>query len=142
MLDINKPVQTRDGRPVTILTTAATPALVEALGSAANLVHKDDVIIAQLKDEDGVVGLYGYSAEGRFLKTLAGPADLVNVPEETVEWRVIYLNRLDPEDTWVGSNRRAFQDAMRAMRSAGNGVCVVKLTLAGGEIIEQQVYHK
>ena len=70
LLDLTKPVQTVDGRSVTIITTGGRGGYP---------------VIGYLEDSDGP---YTWSAEGIYDIGSESTQDLVNVPEE----RVVYVN--------------------------------------------------
>ena len=69
MLDINKPIQTRDGRKARIICT-------DRAG------EDEDTIVALIgKDEDP----YTYRSDGSYSENCQ-PADLINVPEKHVRY--------------------------------------------------------
>lgn len=73
MLDFTKPIQTLDGRKVTIFTT-------QAVG--------DFPIVGQIEDSNGV---FTWSASGKFDPYDEAPEyDLVNVKTKNVAWLNIY----------------------------------------------------
>ena len=70
MLDINKPVQTRDGRKARIIATD----------------RKEDYSIVALIDEDETI--ISYTKEGHQIVNCENKTDLINVPEK----RYLYIN--------------------------------------------------
>lgn len=70
-IDWSKPVQTRDGRPVEIITTKGRDRLYPVMGYIADNTAPDH-----------------WDSKGRFYagQTAGCPADLVNVPEERELW--------------------------------------------------------
>lgn len=82
-LDLTKPVFTRDGRAVELITTELTPALRVLLKDAdeASYINTGDVIVGRCLAEHGdEYELNGYNAEGRFLEDIEAPEDLTNTP--------------------------------------------------------------
>ena len=78
VLDLNKPVQTRDGRKVRILATDRKGAHYPVLG-----------LLTQADDEETVES---WTLAGEFYSGDTDEADLVNVPEK----RVLYFNIYPP----------------------------------------------
>ena len=79
MLDTTKPVQTREGRAATILTT-------EGHG-----LYEGDTIVATVatSDRDDYRTVYTFQSNGNYVSGSEGDMDLVNVPVETVEYRTV-----------------------------------------------------
>lgn len=77
MLDLNKPVQTRDGRPVRILTTDAN---IRGWENATDT-------IAGLVTEDGSEVFLSWQADGAMFGDTHpnDPNDLINVPDPATE---------------------------------------------------------
>ena len=79
VLDLNKPVQTRDGRKVRVLATDRKGAHYPVLG-----------LLTQADDEETVES---WTLAGEFYSGDTDEADLVNVPEKIVGYLNVYGTR-------------------------------------------------
>ena len=106
-LDLTKPVQTRDGRPVRILCT--------------DRKHFEGSVVA-LVLMDGKEMVRSYNLDGRYLMSSPSDIDLINVPPKVRSevYRNVYREGV------VGAN---FTTAQAAKREASHGaVGVIKIT--------------
>lgn len=106
MLDLTKPVQTRDGRAVRILAT--------------DVADSDYPIVAatQYEPEDEIVETF--TREGHLLlrpgvDTTSGN-DLINVPEKRVLWLNIYDGSYPSHDTYEEAERSACSSRIACVR--------------------------
>lgn len=77
MIDLTKPIQTRDGRPARIVSEAGT---------------KRYPLLALVTREDGTEYPTSRTKEGRVYEFPGNhPGDLINIPEEAAEYRNVYL---------------------------------------------------
>lgn len=76
MIDLTKPVQTRDGRKVRVLCT-------DRKGSSNSIVG---LIVL----EGGKEYVQTWEANGNFVTSGDAPADLINVPDKRVVWVNMY----------------------------------------------------
>lgn len=75
-LDLNKPVQTRDGHEARIICT--------------DRKHKDYPVIALITEKDRKETLKSFTLDGRYLEDTKRPNDLINVPEKKEGWINLY----------------------------------------------------
>jgi hypothetical protein len=80
MIDLTKPVQTRDGRKARIIE------------SSANTYYQDTLqpIVALITKEDGKESVTAFSADGRWMPNGIDGMDLINVPEPETRWVNFY----------------------------------------------------
>lgn len=79
MLDLNKPVQTRDGRAVRIIATN----VIDDIPGVDAVRNPGQTILAEVTDEDGSLSLESYDPRGQFDVGQGDTNwDLVNVPEK------------------------------------------------------------
>lgn len=122
--DPTKPVQTRDGRAARILATD-----VDVDG---------DTIAAYILSTDDLQGqLITTNANGSFWGD-EDPLDLVNIPETSVEYRVLYYNKSiadDFERAYVGSSYGALENAAANDKFLGGPrVGILKFTEVDGKL--------
>jgi len=141
-LDLTKPVRTRDGRTVTILTTAATAELKDLLqdGDAACYFAKRDTVIAQVQNPDGGTELNGYTEDGRF-SCYDCADDLVNYEEPSpveVSYRAATLRNYGTAYiTFGGVSFRTAEDAARAARLTPRRFdAVLKVSTRAGRLVD------
>lgn len=112
MIDYSKPLQTRDGRPVTLLATNAPPETVEALGGRPLASpFLEQTVVCRIGDE---VETFSQS-DGRYFGPLdlnKSSLDLANVPEQRVEFRPL-STRHDRVGPIVGTTAYVSLDAAR-----------------------------
>lgn len=98
MLDTTRPLKTRDGRTVVVLSTSINRAMAETLGTFGGRIYvqPDDRIVALTTSCDGEVEVNGYDEEGKFLGYTDSPDDLVYAePERTSEFRTFNPRRTE-----------------------------------------------
>lgn len=118
-LDLSKPVQTRDGRPVRILCSDRKCAPDDT----------PEPIVYLVTDEDGVQGYHSCQADGSFLEGKQSSFDLVNVKPSV--WHNVYRNG------GIGFTNTSREDA-----DADNPQCriaVLEITANGRAILHTDV---
>jgi hypothetical protein len=116
MIDFTKPVQTRDGRPVEIITTKG---------------RGHWPVLGYIGDDADV---RTWTMDGIFAVTGAHPNNLINVPEAVVGWVNVYERLQTMGDGWITKEA--------ADSCAINRTALLKLTYIKGnatvEIIEEK----
>jgi len=83
-LDLNEPVQTKNGKPVRIVCTDFKNGTTPVLG----------IMYDAIEDREQI---YMYSSDGRFYANTEGsPYDLVNVPKPVVSYHNVYDTGMSP----------------------------------------------
>lgn len=116
-IDLNKPLQTRDGRPVRILATN-----LKGVYPVAGVVAA----------EDGTETVHGFCLDGSFYAP-GDPDrfDLQNIPEETVEHGNFYPDRTAlGQVSWVTYGAASAEDARQGL---GRGGVTLKITRLDGK---------
>lgn len=98
-LDLTKPVQTRDGRPVRILCTDRR--------------HSVDTIVALVVRGDAYEAVVTYAADGSY-GIAPSAEDLINVAERICGWVNLY-------PPGVASSRSAYVNGVYATREEADG---------------------
>lgn len=102
MIDVTKPVQTRDGRPARIVSEAGTNKYP---------------LIALVTQDDGRETPAVRTPEGKVYEFPGNhQGDLINIPEETAEFRNVYLKGFHSEDVFAEISH-AYSDSERATKS-------------------------
>lgn len=86
MVDFNKPLRTRDGRAVQLVSTDMTPELWDFTRHQLGNVSKFEDTIAAIVDGE----LLGFKPGGRFFTSEPDGLDLVNVLQRTSEFRLFH----------------------------------------------------
>lgn len=112
-LDLTKPVETRDGRPVRILCTDAENAYYP--------------VIALISEVDRGEHVTRYTQDGRYMPGGEHPRDLQNV----VRTETVYVNlyRLEDGTVYVGRPLRDAELAQKAAEDAGARARVVAMAV-------------
>lgn len=115
MLDLTKPVTTRDGRSVRILATdVAIPTGFEKNGL--------DTLLGIVTEPNGGQGIYTWQADGTFLfRDRPDDADLINVAEARETYHL--LSGISPgfADPAVAIEHAQHQDAMAVIKVVRRG---------------------
>ncbi len=91
MIDITKPLQTRDGRAIKFL-------------HKLNSTTTDFPLVVLLTDSDGEESIQVYTVEGQFYRGVYDPLDLVHPPQ--YEYKLLYIDGIvvpDGEYNWEKS---------------------------------------
>lgn len=96
-LDLNKPVQTRDGRPVRILC------------ENGHFHGKQSPVVGLVRCKDGFDAIATWGKDGRRFDSIDSPhdSDLVNVPTKREGWVNVYKNIRETGATIYGSEDHA-----------------------------------
>jgi hypothetical protein len=118
MIDFNKPLQTRDGRPVRILATDL----------------KGIYPVAAVVPSGGEETVQSFTLDGRFYASADSEEtewDLRNVPEETVEYGNFYPDRGSATYAWC---RYVEREAAREGKAPDGSGVTLKVTKVDGRI--------
>ena len=113
MLDLTKPVQTRDGRAARIIATDRESAYypVVALVERKGISQKETLATLTI--------------DGREVKGVSGPNDLINIPEKHVRWVNLYPDSNTSRDH---QSRKSADD-----RAGPRRIACLKLEFTEGE---------
>lgn len=122
MFDPTKPVQTRNGRKARIIATDRS--------------SPDFPIVALVEDECGGEQIVGFTSTGKWCKVdQDGPADLINIPEETSRWLNVYAGSTM---AWLYNTK---EDANFAASTNWRRVTILEIKMEG-EQVKDVVIHR
>lgn len=122
-LDLTKPVQTRDGRPVRILCTDRKSTLM------------DKPVVGLVTNKSGSEILDFWSLTGAKGTSIACEGDLVNVPERKSKWMNMYGGELGG---FFHSSRQACEES--AQRRSSQRTEVVELIFEDGALTSTLIH--
>lgn len=131
-IDWTKPVQTRRGEKVTVLTTTRN--------------HPDYPVVAlvTVEDEDGGLqqDMESFTKDGRYLLCETGQADLINVVERTSEFRSFAPRGGGHSGSMIfgGNVSYNLSDAMTCGRMFMDGEGVIELIREDGKLVDVKFY--
>jgi hypothetical protein len=119
-LDLNKPMQTRDGKPARFLGT----------------INNESEYIFAIMDEDGSEYVVFRYASGKVEEYGRNSGDIINAPEALTTYQRIYAN-VASASTWTGTS----YDSLEAIgaRDHTRSVGILKLTLENGKPVKAEL---
>lgn len=133
MLDLSKPVQTRDGRKARIITTDR-----KGIGtSVIALVMSPDgeESIYALYPNGQFRSIYALYSNGRFSQEYESPGDLVNAAEQTVR----YLNIWQDVGGGIAQYYHPTEEAARGVTGPNRRLGVLKMILEDGIPVSSEI---
>lgn len=122
-LDLTKPVQTRDGRPVRILCTDR------------KIDRVDVPVVGLVTNKAGCEFIDFWSLTGVHLASRAGEGDLVNVPQRKSKWMNVYGGG---SGGFFHDTKEACEEA--AQRSSSHRTEVIELVFEG-DALKSAIIH-